>query len=165
MGMDLIPVNDLEPFHANWTGWRCLAELLTDAGADLSAMAGSNDGDPVDATTAIAWADAIDAALEADTIVLVSVADDIYVDGRRDHVRTEAGQVARPVIARVLNDAVSRNRAEYAHIHADSYPAVVAELAELPPCDVEIGPLDDNTRGFLVAFTWFLRISGGFTQW
>lgn len=59
MGMDLAARNDIDGFHANWSGWSFLGDCLVACGCDVSKMSGSNDGDYVDALTARKWAKAV----------------------------------------------------------------------------------------------------------
>jgi hypothetical protein len=55
--MDCFPRNDGEPFSVNYSGWKFLRHVLVLSGADVSEMAGSNDGYPVSARTAMVWAE------------------------------------------------------------------------------------------------------------
>ena len=59
MGVDLEPVNNIEGFHVNWTGWGYIREVLGLVDADDSKMAGGNDGDLMDGQTAKEWGEAI----------------------------------------------------------------------------------------------------------
>ena len=59
MGMLLEPVNKIDDFHVNWTGWHYIRGVLYLVDADDSEMAGSNDGDLVDEETAKEWGEVI----------------------------------------------------------------------------------------------------------
>lgn len=85
MGMDLIPRNkEVESKGYNWTGWRILGDLLESMGCDLSKMAGSNDGQYIDAKTCRAWAKALQMNLDADLIRVLYVKDNAYFGGGYD---------------------------------------------------------------------------------
>lgn len=147
MGMDLIPLNqDCHPYHANWTGWRMLAELLCDAGVELTEMAGSNDGAVVDAITATAWAEALAACL--DELVAVVVPDPSYSSGYRIHLRTLAGQLEHPTLAHSWAELALRKPGE-----------------RLPEKPVEVRDADPDDRAWVQEFVTFLRASGGFAQY
>lgn len=81
MGMDLIPRNDAENYHVNWTGWRFLWQLLDDLGLDTFELSGSNDGDVVGAETADFFGCAIEEALAAGRIRLRRTPDKSYSEG------------------------------------------------------------------------------------
>jgi len=64
MGVDLLPRNkSISSFHSNWTGWRYIANVLDQAGVDITKMPFSNDGHYVNARTARHWGNAILAAI------------------------------------------------------------------------------------------------------
>lgn len=164
MGMDLVPTNDIAPFHCNWSAWTALGELLVDAGADIGYRAGSNDGDEVPAAVARSWAEALTRVVEDDTVIAVLVEDSTYAGGWRIHLRTEAGQVARPVLAHQIDGFALQFVATIAHLDPDRYAAVRDQVCDLPPCGVRVEALGSNQRQLLDEAIAFFRDSGGFTQ-
>jgi hypothetical protein len=84
MGMDLQPrSSDVDWFHTNWHGWRCLGQLLEDLGCDTKAMSGSNDGAYIDAETCHRWGHMVLAAADSNRIRLKRIKDDSYFGGER----------------------------------------------------------------------------------
>lgn len=160
MGMDLIAQNpsreDAEHFHANWTGWGVLGDLLEDCGADLSEMAGSNDGDVVSAATAIAWADALDTQM--DNLIAVEVDDGTYRGGKRRHLRVLSAQIANPTSSVEPMDVFFASTegplGEGARERVEKLAAVVPTVQDVDADEIE----------WLRRFSMFLRHSGGFAQ-
>ena len=84
MGMDLVPrtkVRVVESFHANWSGWSQLGNVLEGLGCDLSEMSGCNDGDVISAKTCKAWAKELAKALDEGSIKTVYTKDEFYLGG------------------------------------------------------------------------------------
>ena len=162
--MDLHPENrGVAAFHANWTGWRCLRELLCDLGADLTSMAGANDGDLVDAATASDWARRLRGVLASGDLVEVLVPDDFSAGGERSHLRTTAGQLARPVLAPAAGSpAALRFLCERAHLHEDTYLEARAVVGFGGPGRVQ--PPDPSLVEWVAEAAAFFESSGGFRQ-
>ena len=151
MGMDLSPAYDVGPYHANWTGWSTLGDLLYECGADLSMMAGTNDGMFVPEVTACAWADALETHLPR--MVVSAYPDSSYVGGMREEIHVEGtgtpvllstAQVARSVMLPDMFDDTG---------DLDDVPTV-KPLAQFP-----------EMTAWIMEFVTFLRTSGGFEQW
>lgn len=72
MGMDLIAIapttDERAAWHVNWTGWASIGGMLHELGCNTSEIAGTNDGEPIAASTMTEWADSIDEALQAGRI-------------------------------------------------------------------------------------------------
>jgi hypothetical protein len=63
--MDLIPRNrSIDAFHANWSTWAVLAEVVQAVGGDTTKLSGSNDGEYLDAPTLKAWAKLLEQGCE-----------------------------------------------------------------------------------------------------
>jgi hypothetical protein len=81
--MDLVPRRpEAGVFHANWTGWAYIAEVLELAGADTREMSGTNDGEYVHARTARSWGRAVRRILPR--LMNKRVPDSLYSDGYRE---------------------------------------------------------------------------------
>lgn len=155
MGMDLLPINDsCPPHHFNWTGWRTIASLLEDAGANLDQMAHSNDGDVVTAPTASAWADALENAL--DNLIVVQIEDPAYTGGIREHFRVLSAQVRNPV--QPVDDFLE------AMYTSDMRHLVEQRVEHLRSVTPTIREATDDDKDWLRSFVTFLRNSGGFHQ-
>lgn len=93
MGMDLCAVRPVDDSFArasvSWTGWDMLNRMLVSLGCDVSSMSDSNDGDPIDEATCLAWAAALNAAWP---YILVFVEED--GDGAALVLSTDADAVA-----------------------------------------------------------------------
>jgi hypothetical protein len=88
MGMDCVAVAPADTtfgaFHANWSGWRLLTNLLDDLGCDLSQFSGSNDGDVVDGRSATVCGETILANVAR--LRVVAVNDTMFAGGTREEV-------------------------------------------------------------------------------
>jgi len=82
MGMDLIPRNDIEGFHANWSGWGRIQVLLEYLGCNLKNLDGSNDGRLVPKRHARAWGRAVQKALKGG-LVVARIRSAMYEEGER----------------------------------------------------------------------------------
>jgi hypothetical protein len=156
MGMDLIPRNpDCPPHHFNWTGWRVIGDLLADTGADLSGLAGTNDGDFVSETTAAAWAEALESCL--DHLVVVVVPDETYMGGERTHLRVLAAQLRDPTAPVTEIEERIAESGDFPHVaeRLERQRRVVPTTRD---------PSDDDVA-WVKEFVTFLRHSGGFEQW
>jgi len=83
MGMDLIPKNNIEGFHANWNGWSTIQVLLDLLKCNLKDMDGANDGHLVPAGTARAWGKAVEKALKKG-LLAARIRDDTYSGGVKE---------------------------------------------------------------------------------
>jgi hypothetical protein len=169
MGMDLVAHSGIAGQHFNWSGWRCLGDLLNDLGCDLTEMAGSNDGQEVAAATARAWGVALRTALLNNEIIEVLVADLSYAGGWRSHLRTRVAEAARPVLAVTLERTMEtfplRVFLEEAHTHREHYDEVAALAAELPAAERKVRELDEESTVWLEEAATFFLESGGFAQY
>lgn len=156
MGMDLIAENPTSPetghFHANWTGWGMLADLLVELECDVTKLAGSNDGDLVDATTAVAWADAIDTNL--DRIFLEYPEKDgltgfarLRVAGTNTPVHISSSDTAAQIAQRLMGK--------------DPYVTGTHSKEEMKTTPLKASEDDLN---WVSTFSHFCRHSGGFRQ-
>ena len=160
MGMDLYPAQDgIETYHANWTSWGMLGDLLTELGCDLSAMSGSNDGHEVDARTAQAWGDAVLTNLGR---IHVSVyADDGFSSGERLEFHVEGTTTPVEVSSHLAAMEITRRMLQMSGVQdglpvarVDAAPLQVVALAERP-----------EELAWVIEFGQFCRDSGGFEQW
>ena len=152
MGMDLIPVNDIEGFHVNWTGWSTLGDLLEECGVDLSAMAGSNDGDMVTAEIAQTWANALKDNLEK--TVILRYKDDSFHGGYRNELHVTDSKTPVLLSTHEMVEALFSAANDRPVKPAINEPPTVINL-----CDSESEYL------WIASFIEFLQNSGGFEQW
>ena len=86
MGMDLCALDYSAPegsnapdgFHANWTWWGVLTNMLDRLDANLAGVSGSNDGDVVEKEVALSWADLLEKNIDGLYLLEVSTPDDSY---------------------------------------------------------------------------------------
>lgn len=147
MGMDLVGIEPTdragETWHANWAGWGMVGELLDELGCDTSLMAGTNDGDVVDADTARQWADAVAGALAQGRVGEVTVASDSFAGGTRT-VFLVAPEVQLAITS------------------GGDVPARTAATFDTGDDTMRVLGRDDEWLG---AFVDFCRTCGGFEQW
>ena len=153
MGMDLSAKNEgVEGFHANWSMWGVLGDLLSELNCDLAEMAGDNSGDVVSAATAAAWGQAI---LDNQGRILVDlVPDSLYEGGARWVVRAEGSGTPVGVIA---NEAALQAALAAGGLDTPEPPAgdiKTVSLSEMPELEEEV-----------LKFAQFCLASGGFEQW
>jgi hypothetical protein len=105
MGMDLAPLEPIEGFHANWSGWSLLTGLLDQLGCDTGELSGSNDGDLVGAESAAQFGKALLGALDVIYIATITSADVSILDkqfavvGRGDTVAELSGHTGVDLFA------------------------------------------------------------------
>lgn len=161
MGMDLFALNPTDPtntsYHANWTGWGVLRDLLVELGCDTTQMAGSNDGDIVDAATSLAWANAITANI--DRIVIEKYESREYAGGYEERFRVENTDTP------VLLSGHQQVRA----LIAETSPTLAQALPTGSPSDEppQVIRLEDDpdALAWIESFASFCRTSGGFEQY
>ena len=156
--MDLVALAPRDPaseeFHANWTGWGLLADLLVELGCDITEMSVTNEGEVVREVTAREWGLAI---LEnMDRIVEVRYRDEMFQDGFRSEFKVVGSQT--PVL-------LSRLEVTRAIVGV----ATVSDVMGLPPVDevpeVRAVIEDDRARTWLERAALFFLNSGGFAQY
>lgn len=144
--MDMFALNPSDPdnthYHANWTGWGLLQDLLIELGCDTSQMAGSNDGNIVDAATSLAWADTISANL--DRIIIEKYPAPEFVGGFEERFRVENTYTPVP-------------RSAHQEMHEEDAADEPAQIERLED--------DREALTFIESFAAFCRTSGGFEQW
>ncbi len=101
MGMNLHPKKQVTcddmGGNFNWTGWRCLRDLLNALGCDTSEMQGSNDGGLIKSATCKKWAKAMRKGLAKKIIVSRYVKSDRYGGGGFETFKTiEEGKTPNP---------------------------------------------------------------------
>ena len=161
--MDLMPANKgVDGFHANWSSWSMIQDLLTEAGQDLSELSGSNDGLPVSAATATSWGEAIERV--KDRIIILAYPDKDFVGGERYDLRVEGSETPVIVSAR---DAANAAIAElFSKPGMEEFAAArgTQEVTDTPPRTMRLSE-SPETEEFILAFAAFCRASGGFEQW
>lgn len=140
-----------ESYHLNWTGWGIIGDLLHELECDLTLMAGSNDGDEVDADTARAWGTAILTAVKDGRLYCLYYQDPSYSGGERMELHAEG--TTTPVY--LSGDAIVR-----ALLHAEEDKACLST----PPRRESVVTGDDHWN-WLVEVGEFFTHSGGFQQW
>ena len=160
MGMDLYPARDgIDTYHANWTSWGMLGDLLTELGCDLSAMSGSNDGHKVDAGTARAWGEAVLSNLGR---IHVSIyADDGFTGGERLEFHVEGTATPVEVSSHLAAMEITRRMLEMSGV-TDALPDASAVT---PPVQVVALAERPEELAWVIEFGQFCRDSGGFEQW
>jgi hypothetical protein len=86
MGMDLCAIDCSAPedslasdgFHANWTWWGVLTDMLDRLDADLTGVSGSNDGDIVEKDVALSWAALLEQNLDSLYLLEVNMPEDKF---------------------------------------------------------------------------------------
>lgn len=156
MGMDCMPKNDIEPFHANWFGWRQIGKVLREAGADLTEMSGSNDGHRVSPETAKNWGRKIRRKIE--DLKEIRMPDDDYTGG-------EIGIIVDPdknIIPQVFD--FYHTKLLVKESMGDTEEA--AEKLEKIARGIQKGEIKDiENKDFYLKFAEFCEKSGGFEQW
>lgn len=160
--MDLFAVNDgVEPFHANWTLWGMLGDLLTELGCDLSDMSGSNDGERVPGEVAAAWGQTLLNSL--DEITVVEYKSSSVFGGVRSQWSLPGSATPVPVstseVVRVMVESAFRPDTAKSSLGAESS----AEQASAPVV-VPLSARPDD-RDLLQSFAQFCLASGGFEQY
>ena len=160
MGMDLVPANEsVAGFHANWTMWGNVGDLLTELGCDLSQMAGSNDGEKVDAVTATSWGDAILANI--DRIQVVMYPDDLFVGGERPELHVEGTSSPVNLSAHQAAQELAR---QLLHEAGVEMPEAGSQGDDTPPRVMALSDMPEEFE-WVKDFAEFCRKSGGFEQW
>jgi hypothetical protein len=165
MGMDCIPENDIEPFHCNWNGWHFLRRVLELSGADTSVMSESNNGYPVRAETAAAWAKALRRKLAERgplRLKLAKVPNKIFMNGYEEVPVLEFEKL--PTQTKVFMKLKFGTTASIAE-QVRSYMAVEIIFGyQLDESKISVTELNKDTRKFVRKFAEFCERSGGFRQ-
>jgi hypothetical protein len=160
MGMDLVPANEhVDGFHANWTMWGNIGDLLTELECDLSQMSGSNDGEVVDGPTAKAWGDAILANI--DRIQVVMYPDRLFEGGERPEFHVEGTESPVNLSAHQAAQELARQLLQQAGVEM---PETGSGDEDAPPRVIALSDMPEALQ-LVRDFAEFCLKSGGFEQW
>jgi len=159
MGMDLVAANEgVESFHANWTLWGMLSDLLIQLECDLQHWSGSNDGHFVPEEDAAEWGQRVLGSLDSIEVwefkshgIFGGVRTQWHVPGAQASLRQSPLEELRVSLRQALSgDAAGLNAGP---AQREAAPVVVP-LSHRP---------DD--RQLLESFAQFCLESGGFEQY
>ena len=135
--------------------------MLIELDCDVSQMAGSNDGDLLDAKTCQDWANAITSALNADRIYEVRYVDSNYSSGYRTEYHVEGTET--PVLV--------SSEVQVMAIVAEAFRGVTSQPEGLTAEELDAKPikqvvtLESGGGMWLSEAARFFRTCGGCEQW
>jgi len=166
MGMDCVPLNNIEPFHCNWSGWAFLRRVLELSGADTSEMAWTNDGHLVRAETAMAWAQALRQKLAdrgPSRLKIAKIPNKHFLGGYQEIpvVEFEKLPLETKVYLKLKDGTIA---SVFEQVKSYTVVETIFGNLRLNKNQIRITELDKDTRKFIREFADFCERSGGFHQ-